>query len=40
VDRTIKAINRVQNLGAQTIIRTFCKIATIVAEAEASIFPA
>ena len=37
VDRTMKAINRVQNLGAQAIVGTFSKVATAVAEAEASI---
>ena len=36
----MKGINRVQNLGAQAIVGTFCKVATAVAEAEASILPA
>ena len=40
VDRTMKAINRVQNLGAQVIVGTFCRVATTVAEAKASILPA
>lgn len=40
VDRTIKAIHRVQNLGAQAIVGTFCTVATAVAEAEAGILSA
>ena len=40
VDRTMKIINRVQKLGAQAIVGIFRRVATAVAEAEASILPA
>jgi ribonuclease HI len=39
-DRLIKAVNRVQRIGAQAIVGTFNSVATAVAEAEANILPA
>ena len=38
--RLLKAVNRVQRVGAQAIIGTFHKVATAVSEAEASILSA
>ncbi|KAJ3454608.1 hypothetical protein MRS44_013208 [Fusarium solani] len=38
-ETSIRAINRVQRLGAQAIVGTFHTVATAVAEAEASILP-